>query len=174
MLGFPPYNQPLFEKDYIRHYLSQHGHVPLWVLMNSLSMGTVFKFLCYQSDSTRNSIAREFSRQYQFDHDQPNRFYFDDLKKRYNHIKDFRNICAHDERLYCARVDLSKSTSVYTLLRDFDAVLTVESSQELRLSLTRLVQSLYGTVPDYVFEHITDAMGFPREAFAPITPSMES
>ncbi|KFI39280.1 Abi-like protein [Bifidobacterium actinocoloniiforme DSM 22766] len=169
VIGLQPYDRPLFEKDYIRFYLREHGHVPLWVLANSLSLGSMFKFFCYQTDSTRNAIAHEYSRQYGFDHSGQARFYFHDLRRCYNHIKDFRNICAHDERLYCARVDPSKGTSVAVLLKDLDAVLTAESSRELRTSLINLVQSLFGRVPDYVFEHITSGMGFPDKAFASIT-----
>ncbi|BDR54006.1 Abi family protein [Bombiscardovia apis] len=172
VIGLPPHRRPRFEKDYIQFYVAKHQHVPMWVLANSLSLGTMFKFFCYQSDSIRNAIAREFSRQYSFDHDDGTRFYFHDLQQKYNHIKDFRNICAHDERLYCARVDPSKGTSLAALLLDFESVLTSESAHKLKLDVFNLVQSLYGAVPDYVFDHITDSMGFPTATFAPAASSL--
>ena len=31
-------------KDYVKHYLQEYGYIPLWVLINSLSLGTVSKF----------------------------------------------------------------------------------------------------------------------------------
>ena len=41
----------------IKHYIEEHGEVPLWVLVNFLTMGNIANFYNILTDSTKNIIA---------------------------------------------------------------------------------------------------------------------
>lgn len=132
ILGRDPKNPPRFKKDYLDHYTSNHDNVPLWVLMNSLSLGQAFKFYTFQDESTRFAIAQRFQRMHKHEWgERASRITTESLRQSFDHIKDFRNICAHDERLFCARVDKSKSTDLKRLMRDMRSVLTADQCAEL-------------------------------------------
>ncbi len=72
----------------VTHYITEHGYVPLWVLVNVLTFGVISKFYGVLKLEDRHAIAKEFNLQ-------ENRM-FSYLKL----MSVFRNICAHDERLY--------------------------------------------------------------------------
>lgn len=97
-------------KPYLDHYINKHENVPLWVIMNNLDLGQAFRFYDYLPESIRFPIARRFQALYAETHFVPKRITHKDLKNAFDHIKDFRNRCAHDEQLHCARIDKSGST----------------------------------------------------------------
>lgn len=72
----------------ISHYMLQYGYVPLWVLINTLSLGTVSTFYSYLRQKDQNDIGKFFNIQ-------P-----DELIKILFILTIFRNACAHDERLF--------------------------------------------------------------------------
>lgn len=76
------------KKDYINHYIMKYGYVPLWVLVNALSLGTISKFYEYMKQPLRVKIAKHFS------------VNEGDLCVYIKMLAFWRNLCAHDERLY--------------------------------------------------------------------------
>ncbi len=72
----------------VTHYITEHGYVPLWVLVNVLTFGVISKFYGVLKLEDRHAIAKEFELQ-------ENR-----LRSYLKLMSIFRNICAHDERLY--------------------------------------------------------------------------
>lgn len=132
MLGRDPKRPPSFTKDYLDHYKNMHDNVPLWVTMNSLSLGQAFKFYTFLDESTRFAIAQRFQEMHREARgDRARRITHESLRKSYDHIKDFRNICAHDERLFCARVDKSRSTNFRRLMADMYVILTADQCDSL-------------------------------------------
>lgn len=132
LLGRDPKRPPAFTKDYLDHYKNAHDNVPLWVTMNSLSLSQAFKFYTFLDESTRFAIAQRFQEMHREARGgKARRITHESLRKSYDHIKDFRNICAHDERLFCAKVDKSKSTNFRRLMADMYAVLTVDQCDSL-------------------------------------------
>lgn len=87
-----------WDQDCIAHYLSNHGHVPLWVLVNTLTFGNVSHFYSLQQRSVMNETCRTISEAHRLPRISPDR-----LRTAIATLVDFRNICAHDDRLYCAR-----------------------------------------------------------------------
>lgn len=72
----------------ISHYVLDHGYVPFWVLVNTLSLGTISTFYSHLKDKDENNIGREFGLK-------------PDVMKNILYILTiFRNGCAHDERFY--------------------------------------------------------------------------
>lgn len=76
------------KKDYINHYIMKHGYIPLWVLVNALSLGTISKFYEYMKQPLRVKIAKHFN------------IKEGDLCIYIKMLAFWRNLCAHDERLY--------------------------------------------------------------------------
>lgn len=72
----------------ITHYISTYGYVPLWVLVNILTIGNISKFYEYMKPADQNSVARVFNIQSH------------DMIKYLKNLTLARNKCAHDERFY--------------------------------------------------------------------------
>lgn len=130
-LGRDPFKKPK-RKLYMEHYLTKHDSVPFWVMARYLTLGQVFKFYCFQPENMRNKIAQSFSNLYAQTHETPIRISQRKLRLIFDHIKDFRNICAHDERLYCARVSPSLDVSFADVMDDLELVLP--KSEYIQLS----------------------------------------
>lgn len=74
---------------YIEHYSHKHKNVPLWVLMNVLTFGQISKMYQYMKDDVQIAVAKNFSELRQ-----------NELEKMLSFITLFRNVCAHNERLF--------------------------------------------------------------------------
>lgn len=72
----------------ISHYMLEYGYVPLWVLVNTLTLGTISTFYSYLTQRDQNDIGRFFGLKPAA------------LKSMLQVMSIFRNACAHDERLY--------------------------------------------------------------------------
>lgn len=79
------------KKEYVYHYIMHDGNVPLWVLVNCLSLGTISKFysLIYQLE--RSEISKYWG------------ILENELNLFLQVLAYFRNLCAHDERVYCGK-----------------------------------------------------------------------
>ena len=75
----------------ISHYMLEYGYVPLWVLVNTLRLGTISTFYSYLSEKEQNEIGRYFSLKPA------------EMNSFLQLLTIFRNACAHDERLYNLR-----------------------------------------------------------------------
>lgn len=72
----------------VSHYMLNYGYIPLWVLVNTLTIGTISVFYSHLEQQDQNNIGRFFSLK-------P-----DELKTILQVLTLYRNACAHDERLY--------------------------------------------------------------------------
>lgn len=75
----------------VTHYMTQHGYIPLWVLVNVLTFGKVSTFYLNMKEKDKIDIAKHFN------------IHFIELHKYMSMLGYARNICAHDERLYDIR-----------------------------------------------------------------------
>ena len=75
----------------ISHYFKKYGYLPLWVLNNILTLGTISKFFSLMIQSERQEIAKVF-------HLRDN-----ELESILTYLSSIRNFCAHGNRLYCFR-----------------------------------------------------------------------
>ncbi len=74
----------------ISHYVSGKNYIPLWVLVNSISMGDISKFYSNMKQSERNDVAQRMKWGVR-ENELANCLFF---------LSAIRNRCAHDERLY--------------------------------------------------------------------------
>lgn len=75
----------------IAHYLRNYGYIPLWVLNNILTLGTISKFYSLMQQKERQEISKKF-------HLSDN-----ELEIILTYLSSIRNFCAHGNRLYCYR-----------------------------------------------------------------------
>ena len=80
--------QAVEKKDYIKHYIITYGFVPLWVLVNCITLGRLSQFYTLMEQSDRAKIAIYWNVQ------------DGDLRQYIKLLADYRNLCAHDERIY--------------------------------------------------------------------------
>lgn len=78
------------KRSYIIHYKKNHGdNIPLWVLINAMTFGRISKMYSLLQESTQQKISEDFKIASQ-----------KDMGQMLNMLTLFRNVCAHNERLY--------------------------------------------------------------------------
>lgn len=73
----------------VKHYMDNHGYVPLWVLTKVMSFGKINSFFNSMLDNEKTLVANTFSIDKKV------------FKASIDYIAKFRNICAHGDRVYC-------------------------------------------------------------------------
>ena len=72
----------------VTHYMTHHGYIPLWVLVNVLTFGKITNFYLNMKPDDRKVVAKFFGVPYK------------ELHKYMKILGLARNRCAHDERFY--------------------------------------------------------------------------
>ena len=72
----------------VTHYMTEHGYIPLWVLVNVLTFGKIENFYKNMKPADRTVVAKQFS------------LHPDELAKFMHMLALARNKCAHDERFF--------------------------------------------------------------------------
>lgn len=88
------------------HYFNEHKELPLWVLITKLTLGQTCSLLYNLKESTQIEILKAVL--YEFKNNSNNiaaskiihQNYLKDFISAINCIKAFRNVCAHEDRLY--------------------------------------------------------------------------
>lgn len=75
----------------IKHYLTKYGYIPIWVLNNILTFGTISKMYSLMYQRERQEISKTF-------HIPDN-----ELESSLFYLSAVRNFCAHGNRIYCYR-----------------------------------------------------------------------
>ena len=84
--------------EMVSHYMTIHGYIPLWVLVNVLTFGKVTTFYLLMKEPDKIKIATEYGLQ------------FTELHKYMSMLGFARNKCAHDERFF----DISFKQRIHT------------------------------------------------------------
>ncbi len=80
----------------VSYYHSQHDSIPLWVLINHLTIGNVSYFLRALDVGLRDAISREFSDLYKVSYSKSDKIGHEELLEIVKLVNFFRNACAHD------------------------------------------------------------------------------
>ena len=86
------------KKSYIKHYVNEYGYVPLWVLVNTMTFGTISTFFSLMKQNEQVNISKNYN------------LPKENLNRYMKVLSEARNICAHDERLY--NILLSKESEI--------------------------------------------------------------
>ncbi len=82
----------------VTHYMTEHGYIPLWVLVNVLTFGKIENFYKNMNPADKTIVAKQFNLQ-------PG-----ELSKFMHMLALARNKCAHDERFF----DIKFRESIHT------------------------------------------------------------
>ena len=69
--------------------MAKYGEVPLWVLLNTLTLGQLSKIYACQKGQVKIAICRDFGD-----------IKINELEKMLAVMTKFRNVCAHNDRLF--------------------------------------------------------------------------
>lgn len=166
--------ESITKKDYINHYILKYGYVPFWVLVNAVSFGTISRFFGLMKQADQANVAKEFN----VDHKELNEY----MKI----MAYFRNLCAHDERIYNAKeektsipdtkyhailsIPKSKGSGRYICGKNdlFSLVLTLKillSNKEytaLKKELASAISELNRSIKVISKDDVLKSMGFPK------------
>lgn len=91
--------------EFVVHYRNAFGCVPLWVLVNDLTFGNMEHFFNLMKPAEKRETCKMIvSATERTGSKRLGYFSEKDAKVSIEVLVKFRNICAHDERLYCAKV----------------------------------------------------------------------
>lgn len=89
------------EHSYLVHQRQKHNNVPLWVSVNALTFGQISKMYSLLPFAIQSAVAQT----YPFVNEK-------ELEQYLRCLTLYRNVCAHNERLYCfrSRLDIPDTT----------------------------------------------------------------
>lgn len=128
-------NRP--HKQYVKHYVNAHQCLPLWVASKCLTFGNMSAFFDYQQQQVKTKTCVALARSLGVSVVKQKQLSF-----AYHTLPSFRNICAHDERLYCSRVGKHEDMGFDQLLRALKAVITRERLGEFSKSVLALLDDV--------------------------------
>lgn len=149
------------DSDFISHYRNAHGSVPIWVLCNDLTFGSIQHFFNLMKPNEKVSVCkmiaestgRKGSKLLGY-------FDVDEARVSLEVLVKFRNLCAHDERLYCAHVGARKNVGYSKMIWMLERFLTEEEFYGLLHDVTDLVKNYLEV--NAAGAHLLDDLGFPE------------
>ncbi len=156
---------------YIVHHRNAYGNVPLWVLFNGISFGTLSKFYFLMTSDLKVKVSKNFSRVNE-----------KQLEQFLSVVTKFRNVCAHNERLfsYQTRNDIpntplhknlgisQKGTQYISGKRDlfsvviaFRYLLANDDFKKFKQSLSKILDHYFAASNAISETSLYEQMGFP-------------
>ena len=149
----------------VSHYVSGKNYIPLWVLVNTLSMGDISKFYSNMVQRERNDVARRLKWGVR-EHQLASCLFF---------LSTIRNRCAHDERLYSylSYVNLcnnkyfhyfhktSNTNSYFAVMVAFKMLLSTQRYQTYHKQIESLFNELSSQLSTISIKKIRGKMGIP-------------
>ncbi|MCM3611844.1 Abi family protein [Planococcus sp. MERTA32b] len=160
----------------IREFFDKHRNVPLWVLVNFLSLGQITNFYSVIDDDLRERIARDFADEFSEEYE-PVQLKASELDALLRITFPYRNKSAHEEVLYRYRLShpeelsdvdamlrlpagsLGKGT-VYSLVSLLRLVLAKEEYKVFSAELERLMAELKAALPGRAYGVVMRDTGF--------------
>ena len=93
----------------LKHYMNKHNGVPLWILVNYLTIGNINYMYKNLDDDLRKEIALDYKDKIKRDYKIVLDITPKDLDGILQQVNLFRNVCAHEERLYDYEIKKPKS-----------------------------------------------------------------
>jgi abortive infection bacteriophage resistance protein len=162
----------------IKHYLDNHDGVPFWVLVGYLTMGNMQYFYESIDDSLRNTIAQDFGESFNREYGSVIHFTSEELQNILKAATFFRNVCAHEERLYSFAMHkpprsaasarhlgiapaLMSGGNLFTMVAFLKLVIAKRDFKLLVVKLNRLFAEYSTCFKCVNFSVIQSKMGFP-------------
>ena len=100
-------------KAAIKHYIDNYTQVPLWVLINFLTLGNISYFYNSLNNSLQSRIAKSFSSRFKKDYNSKEKIEAGEMIEILKISNYFRNIIAHDEIMYSFKVRKASSAKKF-------------------------------------------------------------
>lgn len=160
----------------IRDFYDKHKHVPLWVLVNFLSLGQISNFYSVIDDELRERIARDIAEEFSEEYE-PAQLQAKELDAILRLVFPYRNKSAHEEVLYRFRLahpekldgvdamlrldsgSLGKGT-VFSMANLLRLLLTKEEYAIFWSELERLLTDLKAELPRRAYGEVMRDTGF--------------
>lgn len=160
----------------IREFYDKHKNVPLWVLVNFLSLGQISNFYSVVDDELRERIARDFADEFSEEYE-PAQLQAEELDAILRLVFPYRNKSAHEEVLYRFRLThpekldgveamlrlpagtLGKGT-VYSMASLLRLLLAKDEYEVFWGELERLMEGLKAELPRRAYGEIMRDTGF--------------
>ncbi|WP_084242729.1 Abi family protein [Planomicrobium okeanokoites] len=160
----------------IREFFDKHRNVPLWVLVNFLSLGQITNFYSVIDDELRERIAQDFADEFSEEYE-PLQLKASELDALLRIAFPYRNKSAHEEVLYRYRLahpeelgdvdarlrlpagSLGKGT-VYSMVSLLRLVLAKEEYEVFSAELERLMVELKASLPGRAYGVVMRDTGF--------------
>lgn len=145
-------------KRYIKHYLDKHGCVPLWVASKCLTFGNMSAFFDLQDQKVKTKTCINMAnalgkKSVKLKH----------LEYAYHTLPEFRNICAHDERLYSTKVGKNSDKGFAELLRALAAVTEDRDMSQYARNVMELIESTGDLGPEFK-ARIYEGLGIQKDS----------
>ena len=115
----------------IAHYRATHGSVPLWVLSNDLTFGNVEHFYNLMRPDEQRTVCKRVALATHHAAEHSMRLEPRDAILSLDTLVKARNMCAHDERLYCASIGGRRHDTYGMMLRRMRKFLTDDEFGEM-------------------------------------------
>lgn len=159
------------EHKYLVHQRAVYHNVPLWVLVNALTYGQISKFYALLPFQLQSDISKEFSGVKE-----------KELERYLKILTLFRNVCAHNERLYSFRIQvdfpdtalhrklkipkkgnqyLYGKRDLFGLVIAFRYLLSKQDFQAFKRSLMRIISHYTKSSSQISEDTLLSMMGFP-------------
>lgn len=159
------------EHAYVLHQRNTYQNVPLWVIMNTLTIGQTSKMYSLLTTSMQSKISKHFA--------------YVSEKELTQHLKlltHFRNICAHNERLFSfhsryeipntaihTKLKISKAGTQYiygkhdlfAVIISFRYLLNMDDFLQLKKELSKIIIQFQKKTTTEKTDKLLTAMGFP-------------
>lgn len=171
------YFTPLLTKQtsypFLEHNKKIHGNVPLWVIVNALSFGTLSKMYELSLSNIQYAVSRNFVAVNE-----------KQLGQVLGVLTDYRNLCAHNERMFshrCAKKDmpdfpLHKKLSIplqgnsylygkrdyFAVVLAFRYLLPNADFLQYKSRLSKLIDNAVTSNQQISHDNLLSIMGFPQ------------
>lgn len=148
----------------VSHYVNGKNYVPLWVLVNAISMGDISKFYSNMLPAERASVAKRMKWGVREQ----------ELSNILFYLSSVRNRCAHDELLYCYHSHVkmfqnrfykyfltAKKDGYFSTVVAFKFLLTAREYSEYQNKLDILFEELKSQLTTISIKKIRDIMDMP-------------
>ena len=147
--------------EFIAHYRDAYGTVPIWVLCNDLTFGNIEHFFNLMKPGERERVCRMIAEGTGRLGDKSlGYFSVDSARVGLEVLVKFRNICAHDERLYCAHVGDRKNVNYTKMVWMLERYLTESEFYDFLFALLKRIEGYDGS--GGAASHLLSSMGFPE------------
>ena len=159
-LGEELEKQFMKHNEMLMHYAKKYGDIPPWILVSIFSFGMLRRFYSCLNNKDQNDIARAFCLKPEV------------LNSYLGALNNFRNSCAHDERIYnkklknkVIRKDVTGTSkeynNVYVIILILKDMLDASSFMSFYLSLDEYITELEKKLKSIEIDKVFNEMGMP-------------